>query len=422
MPTDVIEPDAPPDSVAPPPPPVVAPQPADRGTTCAAAALELIRGASEPAPLPRAWDFLKPSSNLLRLGTPPGLVAEELQRQFSSDDLLRARILLAAADGSVGLNPAFGDGASVFALIRKDNELCDVMSARGSLRSRLPSVEFAAAVNSDDDNQPAQNALLVASDSDAVVLAALGIRFFWAHGLENVSAERVKRLFPKDTEAQCRQRFWTLVGFTLDPLSHEPPPLFKRILYNMRVLQDHCHCDFGSLAKVWQPKFEHIDELRTAVNYRNPIAIVNLVRHSIKTQKVKLADYQPLRKPDPNLRLAETAANLRRALQQSKWLPFRQGAREALSLYEDEYRASVLSRFDDEAASAPDALEAMLFYQARELSEFWFQSQPIVDKARRAVKGETTDDGAEFGAADLDQRLRLSDQLLKLHRAISRNK
>lgn len=395
-------------------------QPADRAAEAVVApALELIRAASEPAPLPDRWRFLAASRHW-RLAQPAATVTADLRAMFPVDILQAAGILHRGHDQQLTLSPVFGRGKSVYRLVRNDQGQPDVLSARGSLHSRCVALDFARFEFPATDQRQEQ-VVLAHTDADVQILSALGLRALWMNGLERLTPAQATPLFHSGGVAEPRRRHWLLAGFQVETLSPLPRPLLAPVIYNLRTLEKRLQpASFASFTRVWQPTAMDLEAIREARAYHNRTAVPDLIRQSCRSSSQALHDFAAPRLPDPELPLGTALDRLRAAIETCRMLPLAEPVREALAQAELSYRATLRSRFEAEAARASDPFEAQLLYQTAELSEYVFHQFSVMQSARRVVGGPPSSGCPAVEEASLSERLRVGDQILKIHRALRR--
>jgi hypothetical protein len=246
---------------------------------------------------PEGWEFLPPDDRLVVVGRSGVEILEHLRDRFSDSDLCAAGVITNVDGESVQIHPALDARSLLLQKVMHDDQLIDLSTHRGSIRSTSPPC-FDISRDSDTVAKVAKwdNSLFVAFRTpDLLALRKLGLPVVGSAGLGSLSGEQLAELFgPSDDSSLGRVRFMNdlapvfqnveqivLVGWSVTGVSLEVP---ESVLNVVDVLYE-AERAFELITEdllVWQPSIIEIRRFEAGRHARDSALICAAIRESVK--------------------------------------------------------------------------------------------------------------------------------------------
>ncbi len=385
--------------------------------------LSAILAETEPAKLPPAWEFLRPIPSFGRLRRTPLELAALLRQTFSLEQLLAAQIFEQDQDNEPSLNPVFGDTTSQLLFFYSPNkELEEVIGPqRGLLFQEPSSVHYSC--QTQESGQQAKRMLLADSGSDVHLLRLLGSKCMPAAGLERLSGQQVRRIFPPASSNKFGPKYkMTIVGWQPSLLDPRPTRLIEEILARFADVEQTYDIDPATRFDFWLAKPCEIDAIRLAASFRDKKTAQRFVTQSLESSTFSPDAARDATAKSIELDYAAARANLLRAISRSRMVSGSQDVRDASEKFKQAFDKMVSRKFYKAAASDSDPNESMLRLAADKFAIFWFETQEIMVMGDQAIAKRSPEYRSTIDPDKLDERLRLVNTLLKIRKSLLQGK
>jgi hypothetical protein len=374
---------------------------------------------TEPAQLTNHWRFLPTSPRVRQFGGDPRDLAASLQQHFGTDDLVASRVLIRSRDSELQLSPVFGDASSKFLLMCDENDRpINAISARGKLSSSAPPfLKYALARHSKGAPDLPTCMILASTDDDLQVFHQLGFNCTSAAGLERLCGKHARQLFGPSFLDDCHRKYvFTLTDWQIADVVNEPSRLTQQVYSQLCKMEQVFNFDPGRLFKVWCPAEEDLAVLQSALAFGDAKVIQTLLFNSHNgprsTPRQCWNKIQELVDTD----LATARAALMHAIGRSRDVPRPGEVRVAAERLRRSFDRSVIHKFNAQADATFDAGEKMLLLMNSELAQQWFDKQELLATAQSVVAGECPPYRGVIDDNYLDERLRIVNAIIKIHR------
>lgn len=245
--------------------------------------IQWIMGRSRCATASEAWEFLTPVAGMRTLPFADPAVQEELQQEFSSEQLEAARVLV-RNDDQLELNPILaGEGAQGLFLRRtKEEAPFDIVNQKGSLSTGIPpSLTCIHDFYTKSFSGEKKWVFVACSDNDLAVLRMLGLPCTPAAGLAALNGRHLRDLFEdpsvftdpptqKSTipivSENCRL---VLVEWNIAELKNEQPEVVTSVVNRLLKAEDAFGFDTSHRLTIWRPTVREFSRICSAAELQD---------------------------------------------------------------------------------------------------------------------------------------------------------
>ena len=379
---------------------------------------------------PEGWEFLPPDDRLIAVGRSGVEILEHLRGRFSDSDLCAAGVITTVDGESVKIHPALDARSLLLQKVMHDDQLIDLSTHRGSIRSTSPPC-FDISRDSDTVAKVAKwdNSLFVAFRTpDLLALRKLGLPVVGSAGLGSLSGEQLAELFgPSDDSSLDRVRFMNdlapvfqnveqivLVGWSVTGVSLEVPESVLNVVDVLYEAERAFELITDDLL-VWQPSIIEIRRFEAGRHARDPALICAAIRESVKCSAKPIRHFV---KRGTHLQndVASSRAKLESELAKYGCNPSIYLS-EAVKDYRDNLDLEFVQPIRDEAASTfVDPLDRPLLHLLADVIARIQANDPLLLKATNRKTPRPIEPGSDHG---LEQR-QLWDMAIALYRELKR--
>lgn len=257
--------------------------PADEQTGARSEILRHILQNSEPAPLPDAWTFLRPTNCVRTLRCMPSELVASLKESFSEEELQAAKVLTGDAANQLQLSPVLCEH-KFQVLDGADHQPIDLASDSGALFGTDPPCFKYACQRLAVAGRTKR--VMVAALEDLQIFESLGLRSTPAAGLASLDGQQVRRLYANLSSSSRPRYQLTFVGASLAnlecKLTSYIEPVLKR-LDEAQAVFEHYENDLPiELFELWQPSAEDFNRIRTATTFSDREITRRVTRASVE--------------------------------------------------------------------------------------------------------------------------------------------
>lgn len=379
---------------------------------------------------PEGWEFLPPDDRLIVVGRSGVEILEHLRGRFSDSDLCAAGVITTVDGESVKIHPALDARSLLLQKVMHDDQLIDLSTHRGSIRSTSPPC-FDISRDSDTVARIAKSdkSLFVAFRTpDLLALRQLGLPVVGSAGLGSLSDEQLAELFgPSDNSSFGRVRFMNdlapilqnveqivLVGWSVTGVSLDVPESVRNVVAVLHEAERAFELITDDLL-VWQPSTRDIIRFEAGRHARCSARICEAIRASVKSSAKPIRHFV---KRGSHLQndVASSRAKLESELAKHGCNPSNYLS-EAVKNYRDNLDLEIVQPIRDEAASTfVDPLDRPLLHLLADVIARIQANDPLLLKATNRKTPRPIEPGSDHG---LEQR-QLRDMAIALYRELKR--
>lgn len=393
--------------------------------------LERLYQLTEPAPVPIRWPFVPPHPRVRRRNVDAKTFVDALRSEFARDELLASRVLVNEDDVKPRLAPVLGEQTTSWLFLTRDEAgtPCDIVTRFGSLMHDDPPC-FTARENFDTRTRIGNTPCVLAtsSEADLTLLAQLQLPVTTSARLEEMSARGARRLFAigqrsGEMATACRRSCRIVfVACQIAKLSLDPPPPLARVLDRLNEVQAAFHVDIAKTFGIWHPTAAEFERIRLSVKAADVQQAYAQLRKSILDSTCSIQEFYLAQPTAPNAVFAarrELASVIDRA---ADGLASPTAVAAALETYRRAFAETFMEPLLSTAAMLPEPLQRALTIVAPPLIEHLDEMTDLVQRAKRASRGENCRSPDGLSPDTLKEILQVTNELTKISRELTRTK
>jgi hypothetical protein len=402
------------------------------------AILRRIAELTQPVSPPQPWNFLRPVGGMRQRSMGVSQFMEALCREFPREQLETARVLVRRQNCEIGLSPILAGETSrgLFLRRREDAAPFDIVNQQGALATDDPPA-FGAVRDYYTQSWSGQAKLILTafSDDDLAVLRMLSLPCTPAAGLAELNGRQARSLY-SDPEglhdeaatqvqvaAVTRENYRvTLVGWRVAELSSEKPEGLNAVVSRLLKAQDAFGFNTPRRFGVWQPTATEFARIASGIEFADRSLVRALLWQSANHSTYRVREYveNPSRDlSDYRVARRELLRAVDRARERGFWSS---EVAESLKAFNRSFDRGVVDAIVNDAMLAADSVDRSLLLAAAELMGHWHESSPLVRSAQEDVAGRVYRREEALHSDELQERLRVVDGLVKLHRELTRGR
>ena len=384
---------------------------------------------STPAPAPDAWRFLEPSAAMRDIPVAGSGFWDSLSDGFSGEQLLSARVVIQNRDGETVLNPVLmGSDVSALFVARENERPYDLINANGSLSSDdPPAFEACNDYFTKRWSGKSKRILVAATNDDLGVLRMLALPCTIAAGLANMDGQQFRRLcqnrHPPPAATAVEGYQLVFVGIELSILSNQMPEAMRHVIEYMLLAEETYGIGTEKRIGVWQPSEDDFKKIASAAKFKDRGLAHKLIRRSVNNSIYSVREFQENASIQNPAGYDATHRELLRIIIEARengWFTFEIAKK--LDLLNRSFEKHVIEKILKDAMSATDSVDRCLLISAAELMEHWHKSSMLVRSTEAGVAERNPPGAPVLSPEAFSDRLRIADELVKIHRALTRRK
>ena len=391
-----------------------------------------------PAEPPEGWEFLPRVESMRRCRTNEFDLLESLGREYASEQLEAARMLVRDTDGVLRPSPILAGDAHRLLILRdkKDSNPFDIVNQNGSLVGDDPPA-FQCSRDIYTKGMGSSRAVLAAcTDSDLAVLRVLGLPCTSAAGLARLDGSQASRLFDQSLcfgaastsagpVAQVLRHDYRimLVAWQVAALNDRPPAGFQEIMSRLFQVEEVFGFDTSERVCVWSPNAADFRRICSAIGFADRKPVKRVMRESIQRSSKSIRGYAESTGATIPGDYEAARRELHRVLDRARQRgSVDEQLSKSLTAVKQTFDASVVASIVRDAMATANSVERSLLLMAADLMGDWHESVELLRKAERAHEGCLTGRVEQPEPEELRDKLRVVDGLVKIHRELTRNK
>jgi hypothetical protein len=400
-----------------------APVDSDVAATVKQDVLSILLDNSEPAPPPKAWPFIEPTDDIrhLTLGPyalGPHALGVELKRRFTERQIVAAG-KVAGEPLLKRLSQLFAGADRKFICFRGGDQRClGICSEHGHLWLEEPPALNPALRRVDAmSNTGTVPLLLPETVDDLQVLRGLGFDAELSFSLHRLKFAAIEQVFAPLVPDESWMHHLLIVDWNVCGVNYSDRPRAMAILKRLSLTQETYGHDPGSRFSRWIPNSVTRAAIKNARDFRDAQRVRDLIRSSFPNQQLGT----PWRYHIKTVAITyhATRTKLQNLLTQTTEIPPVAKVKLALEEFRTVSQSQVTAQLYAKADRTESPVVRAMIHHVTELHERWFETQAIVQAAKKMIAGNHPGADWQLNADDLKERIvligKLFAMLTKLH-------
>lgn len=387
---------------------------------------------------PARWEFLPRVDGWRRCRTNVVDLLESLEREYTTEQVEAARLLVRDADGALSPAPLLAGDTPRLLVLRdkKEENPFDIINQNGSLMGDDPPAFQCSRDWLTKACSSSQTVLAACSDGDLAVLRMMGLPCTSAAGLARMDAAQATRLFNRSA---CFSASGTAAAPAAHVLRHDyrilvvawqvaairdcPPVGFQEIMSRLIQVEEVFGYNTSDRICVWCPSANDFRRLCSAIEFADRKPVKRILWESIQRSSKSIRAYAESTGAAIPRDYVVARCELHQVLEQARQRGFGdEQVSKSLAALKQSFDASIVASIISDAMATADPVERSLLMMAADLMGDWHESVDLVKKAERARDGRLPGRGEPLEPEELRDKLRVVDGLVKIHRELTRNK
>jgi hypothetical protein len=264
----------------------------------------------------------------------------------------------------------------------------------------------------DTSNTDTVPLLLAEALDDVQVLRGLGFDAELSFSLCSLRAAAIEQLFAPVLTDQSWLHHLMIVDWNVCRVNFRDRPRALAILERLSLTQETYGHDPGSRFSRWRPDSNARTAIRNARDFRDAQRVWDLIQSSFPKQKLGTTWRYHIKPVAITYHAAR--AQLQNLLMQSAEIPPVAKVKVALEEFRTVSQSQVITQLYAKADCAESPLERAMIHQVTELHERWFETQAIVEAAKKVIAGNHPGADWQLNSDDLKERIVLNGKLFAM--------